>query len=78
MPLYLPSARLLVGLVLDHGGDIERGQELLTRIAYALGGNLEGEDYLLLAKYHQQKGDVEAAREAAAEAQRLRPAAASA
>lgn len=68
---HLPSLRSLAGLHLD-AGDLERARALLTHVAEALNGKLEAEDHLLLAEYHQRRGDAESAREAAEQARRLR------
>lgn len=78
VPKHVPSLRSLAGLHLDEGGDLGRVRALLTHVADALNGKLQAEDYLLLAEYHQRRGDAESAGEAAAEARRLKEAAAGA
>lgn len=70
-PKHAPSLRSLAGLYLDEG-NLDRARALLTHVAEALNGKLQAEDYLLLAEYHQRRGDAEAAGEAAEEARRLR------
>lgn len=74
-PKHLPSLRALIALYLDEGGALDRAGELLELIPQAQGGKMAAEDYLLLAEILQQKGDTEAADQAAAEAKRLRDAA---
>lgn len=70
-PLYIPSVRSLAGLYLDENRNIERARELVELIAVRQ-GTLRGEDFLLLAEYHERSGDPEAAAEATAEAKRLK------
>lgn len=70
-PLHLPSLRMLAGLYLSKGGSADRVRELMLLVADALGGRLSAEDHRLLAGYHRQTGDEEAAARAEAEARRL-------
>ena len=75
-PLHAPSLRSLAGLYLEQGeARLDRVEELLHLVARSQGGQLSGEDYLLLAELHQRQGHEEAAREAAESARRLRDAA---
>lgn len=71
VPKHVPSLRSLAGLYLEEG-ELDRVRALMTHVAEARNGKLEAEDYLLLAEYHQRRGDAESAREAAEQARRLR------
>ncbi len=69
-PKHVPSLRALAALYLDQGGPRPRLGELLQLLAEAQGGELGAADFLLLERFHDLRGDPEAAREAAAEARR--------
>lgn len=68
---HLPSFRLLARLHLAHSGDLDRARELVARVVNARRGALGPEDLAILADYYRATGDEEAARDAAAEAERL-------
>lgn len=69
VPKHLPSLRALARLYLNERRAPDRVHVLLDHIAQALAGQLGREDYVLMAEYHEQVGDVEGAREARAAAQ---------
>jgi tetratricopeptide (TPR) repeat protein len=69
---HLPSIRALASLYLDEGDSPDRVRELMKLVALELSGQLTSEDHALLARFHEQTGDPEAAALAAAEADRLR------
>ena len=70
-PLHPPSLRLLILLYLEQAHNQARVKELFTHLARALHGQFSAEDYQLLRRYHEQTGDLAAAAEATANAERL-------
>ncbi len=70
-PKHVPSFRALISLYLEHDLRLGRVRELLDHVARALNGQMEREDYLMLAAYHKRTGDMEAAQKAENEAKRL-------
>jgi hypothetical protein len=71
---HLPSFRLLAHLHLHHGANRERVRELMAWVVNLQRGALGSEDLAILAEYYTAEGNHEAARDAAAEAERLRQA----
>lgn len=68
---HLPSLRALASLYLEQDGSRDRVRQLLNLVAQDQGGRLAGEDFALLARFHELEGNPEGAERAAAEAARL-------
>lgn len=70
-PPHVPSLQALAMLYLEQDHKVDRVRELLAFSAQAQGGRWGEGDFRILARYHQARGDEQAAREAREEAQRL-------
>jgi len=66
---HAPSLRLLISLYLEHQLKPKRVAELMLHLEQAVGGFRARPDLLLLAKWHEGKGDHEAAEHARAAAE---------
>jgi tetratricopeptide (TPR) repeat protein len=66
-----PAFRLLARLLLRHGDDPERARALVAQLISSRRGAVSAEDLAVLAEYYSATGNPDAAREAAAEVERL-------
>lgn len=70
-PLHLPSMRLLIALVMKDEARLPRAEALFRQLGRAQAGRFTSDDLRLLARFHQARGDEDAAKKSLAEAEKL-------